>query len=489
MLVERDAAVPRRRRSVALAEGMMMASLNQFAWVSGTETYRFGHASTPTVEITGTPADADLGRWSMLHDGVDHRFYCFKNDGANNRLYQHAFNGTSYAYGHRSIPELVIAGFPGDTDFSGFAMVHDGANYRIYLRPQGGARALYAGVWTGQEYRYAAGSRIPLDRFPDDTDFTRWQMLHDGTALRFYAFKQGSAARFYQGAFNAATGAFEYGHQSIPQLTLEGSPATSDTRHAAMLHDDQMYRLYYQTGASAAAERVIVADTDLFAVDPAGDFIRSHHRADGTFDVDRVKIGNGWQGYRWLSAARGGHVYTVAPDGRLVYYRYDGTGWPYQNHTLGGSEWAQHRWVGVGRFGQIYALRPDNTLTVTVHDADLGNFTTHTLAGTFNSANTYQRIFAGGSNCLYAVDGAGRLLHWRHDDDLAWQHEAVPIGSGWHIFSALASAGDGEIYGIRASDGALVAYRHRDDRVFVNNGVGLPIATGWGGLTLIPAAR
>ena len=50
-------------------------------------------------------------------------------------------------------------------------------------------------------------------------------MLHDGAAYRFYAFKARSNTEFYQGAFNPATRAYEYGFNSIAQLTVTGIAA------------------------------------------------------------------------------------------------------------------------------------------------------------------------------------------------------------------------------------------------------------------------
>ena len=92
-----------------------MPSLNQFAWVNGTSIYRFGHRSIPNISITGAPADANLARWAMLHDGATYRFYCFRGS-SSDTLYQFGYNGTSYAFGHNSIPQLTLVGFPADTE-------------------------------------------------------------------------------------------------------------------------------------------------------------------------------------------------------------------------------------------------------------------------------------------------------------------------------------------------------------------------------------
>jgi hypothetical protein len=227
-----------------------LVSVNQAAWVAGSTTYRFGHHSIPNIPITGAPADVDPARWAMLHDGATYRLYCFKA-GTNNRLYQFGFNGTSYAFGHNSIPELTLVGFPGDADATSFAMLHDGSAYRLYLRKNGDPRTLYQAAWvpgtTTYQYGYNSIPSIPVTGFPADSDFSRWGMLHDNLAYRLYVFQQSSRNRFRQASFNAATGAYEFGHNSIPELTVEGMPATSDVRSFAMLHDNVDYRFYFQT--------------------------------------------------------------------------------------------------------------------------------------------------------------------------------------------------------------------------------------------------
>jgi hypothetical protein len=225
-------------------------SLNQAAWVAGTTTYRFGYHSIPNIPITGEPADADAGRWSMLHVGTDYRLYAFQA-GTTARLYQFAYNGASYAFGFHSIPRLDLVGFPADTDAGSVSMLHDGTDYRLYLRRTGQPQLLYQAAWVpgSTTYRYGFRSlpQIPVTGFPADTDWSRWSMLHDGTDYRFYAMRLGSDTELSQGAFTRAGLAYEFGFRSIPRLTLVGAPASSDPASFAMLHDGADYRFYFQT--------------------------------------------------------------------------------------------------------------------------------------------------------------------------------------------------------------------------------------------------
>lgn len=227
-----------------------MPSLNQFAYVAGTDHYRFGHNSIPNIPITGAPADANLARWSMLHDDAAFRLYCFKGS-SRDAIYQFSFNGASYAFGHNSIPELRLEGFPADVDASSFSMLFDGADYRLYMRRLGHSQTLYQGAWVRgtNVYRFGHNStpQLPVIEFPGDTDWSRWSMLHDGVDYRFYAFKLGSNTQLYQGAFNRANNSYQFGFNSIRELTLVGTPSNSDTDSCAMLHDNTTYRFYFQT--------------------------------------------------------------------------------------------------------------------------------------------------------------------------------------------------------------------------------------------------
>lgn len=236
------------------------ASLNQAAWVSGSNNYQYGHRSIPNIKIRNAPADTDWKRWAMLHDGAAYRLYFFKK-GSKSKIYQFAFNRAKnvYEYGYNSIPVLTLVGAPRDANFRSFAMLHDGKDYRLYLRQKGNPRVLYQFAWVQGTTTYKFGHRsIPkmnITGFPRDTDWRRWQMLHDGSAYRLYFFKKGSNTQFYQGSFKRSTQSYEYGHNSIPVLNLVGMPANSNTRRAAMLHDGTDYRLYFRTKRRSAGNR------------------------------------------------------------------------------------------------------------------------------------------------------------------------------------------------------------------------------------------
>ena len=108
-------------------------SLSQAAYVLVGTTYAFGFNSIENVQIVGAPADTDRTRFAMLNDGNSFRIYFFKV-GSNVTLYQFVFNTASnnYEYGFVS-GDFTITGAPKDTDFSRWAMLHDGEKYRLYF--------------------------------------------------------------------------------------------------------------------------------------------------------------------------------------------------------------------------------------------------------------------------------------------------------------------------------------------------------------------
>lgn len=229
----------------------MSYSVNQGAWRPGTTNYEFGYNSIPTIPITDAPSDTNLRRWAMLHDGSVYRMYFFKGS-TSDTLYQFGWNGSSYQFGHRSIPELTLVNAPDDADPSSLSMLHSGSTYHAYLRRLGDPETLYQFVWQPgtTTYRWNVSPWIPTLRvtgFPADADWSRWQMLHDGVRYRIYTFRYGSNDTLYQGAWNPSANEYQFGFASINVLDLVGFPDNSDVGLAAMLHDGANYRFYFQT--------------------------------------------------------------------------------------------------------------------------------------------------------------------------------------------------------------------------------------------------
>ncbi len=225
--------------------------LNQAAFNSSTVTYQYGFNSMENIKITGSPADADLSRWAMLHDGSAYRLYVFKKN-SGDTLYQYVYNATTnaYEYGLNSFPVLKIANTPSDADTGSVSMLHDGSFYRLYMRSKTSA-AIYQFAFNDATSRYEYGfnsvNKISLTGAPADTDFTRWAMLHDGTYYRFYAFKAGSGTILYQFAFDSVQQEYRYAFQSVTPISLDLVPVNNDASSLSMLHDGSAYRLYTQS--------------------------------------------------------------------------------------------------------------------------------------------------------------------------------------------------------------------------------------------------
>ncbi len=134
------------------------------------DTFQFGFASIPNIKITNAPADTDYNRSAMLHDGTTYRLYFFK-EGSSDTIYQFGFNGSTYQYGHNSIAQLRITGKPVDANPEDFAMLHDGSVYRLYMLSYDQTK-LYQFGWNGSTYQYGHRSipSIPITGAPSDAD-------------------------------------------------------------------------------------------------------------------------------------------------------------------------------------------------------------------------------------------------------------------------------------------------------------------------------
>lgn len=230
---------------------MAAPSLFQGSWIPGTDNYEYGYNSIPDIPITGAPADADFSRFSMLYDGSAYRLYVFRG-GSRDSLYQFSFDGSSYAYGHNSIPLLTLTGAPVDADASSFSMLHEGSHYHAYLRKRGEPTTLYQFIWIPgtSTYQYGAAGYLPslsVTGFPAGLDWSRWTMLYDANTYRIYTFRNNENNLIQQGSWNPSAGAYQYAFDSIPELNLVGFPANSNFKRAAMLYDGGAYRFYFQS--------------------------------------------------------------------------------------------------------------------------------------------------------------------------------------------------------------------------------------------------
>ncbi len=197
-----------------------LVSLEQAAF----DGSRYGYGAlgaTEQITITGAPDDADASRWAMLHDGTTYRLYCMRL-GDDTTLYQFGFNGSSYEYGYSSIPQIDITGTPPGADTSSIAMLHDGTDYRLYMRDR-------------------SIPRIGTTNLPADADLGRWAMLYDGSVYRQYVAQAGSATTLYQFGFDGRS--YEFGYRAIPEIEVVNMPSAGSP--FAMVHSGDLYRFYH----------------------------------------------------------------------------------------------------------------------------------------------------------------------------------------------------------------------------------------------------
>lgn len=93
---------------------------------------------------------------------------------------------------------------------------------------------LYEAIFTGGSYQYT--NQYYITGAPDDTDWYRWGIMHDGADYRLYFMKAGTDGTLYQFAYNPGTADYEFGYNSIPQVTLTNIPADADVSSIAMSH-------------------------------------------------------------------------------------------------------------------------------------------------------------------------------------------------------------------------------------------------------------
>ncbi|MDJ0976355.1 MAG: hypothetical protein QNJ98_17975 [Planctomycetota bacterium] len=226
--------------------GTPEASLNQAAYEAGTTRYVYGRNSIANIRIEGAPVDADFSRWAMLHDGSTYRFYCFQA-GSDSTIYQFGFDGRAYTFGHNSIAQIEITGTPAEANPASFAMLHDGRDYRLYMRGRSNPERIYQFAFnaatSAYEYGYRSIDVIDTTGMPADADYSRWAMLYDGAVYRQYVAKAGTTDEIYQAGFDGRSYAF--GYRSISELSIQGMPANSNVFSFAMLHDGVDYRFYH----------------------------------------------------------------------------------------------------------------------------------------------------------------------------------------------------------------------------------------------------
>lgn len=167
------------------------SEIYQFGFNRQTERYEWGHRSIKVLRLIGAPANASTAQFAMLHDGSVYRLY-LQDEVDPTRLHQFGFDASreSYVYGHMSIKHLRVVGFPPDTDWRRWAMAHDGSEYRIFIGRRGYRHEFYQAAYEADPQSYRFGHRsapkATMRGFLAAADRSSFAMLHDGADFRVY---------------------------------------------------------------------------------------------------------------------------------------------------------------------------------------------------------------------------------------------------------------------------------------------------------------
>ena len=84
-----------------------------------------------------------------------------------------------------------------------------------------------------------------LSEGPEDIDWSRWAVLHDGSEHRLYFLPEGRADEVYQFAYNVNTAQFEYGFKSLESIAIMDTPVAASTNGFGMAYVSGAYHLYF----------------------------------------------------------------------------------------------------------------------------------------------------------------------------------------------------------------------------------------------------
>lgn len=168
----------------------------------------------------------------------------------NGKIYQAGYNGNVYQFGYNSAQTISISGAPEDTDWDRWSILHDGSVYRLYFMAIGKSNVLYQfgyNTFSGDyEYGYESKPIIQITGLPNNTNVTGFSILFDGSYYRLY-FKSSDNFSLYQCAYDFSRQQYRFGYQSIPEINITNAPNDMDMRSWSMLHDGEDYRLYFKS--------------------------------------------------------------------------------------------------------------------------------------------------------------------------------------------------------------------------------------------------
>jgi hypothetical protein len=186
-----------------------------------------------------------------------------------------------------------------------------------------------------------------------------------------------------------------------------------------------------------------------------------------------TKVGNGWQNFKQVFSVSGS-IYGLLPDGRLLWYRHNGTDTCSQDWNPAGGTVVKTIPNVKFIFGMPTEETPGGTIYVVKTDGRLLWFRHNGWAtgakvweGPVQVGYGWQhftKVIPGAEGVIYAVDTDGNLWWYRHlgykTGENTWQGWRNLVGTGWNGFYKLVGGSpDGVIYGVWPS-GEVWWYRH-----------------------------
>lgn len=221
--------------------------LNVFTYK--TEEYKYSFDNQ--ISIKNAPNDADWSRWAMLHDGSHYRLYCFKKD-TNHTLYQFAFDGVNYTFGHESISEITLENVPEHVNTTVFAMLHDGKDYRLYLGDKSNSDILHQFEWNSESYVYKPELTMQIAGLSLDADTDVIAMLHNGEDYIYYALDV-DKDRLHLAVYNSNVHFYE----AINTLPIVNIPQQTNKNSFSMLYSEDGHFLYFLENEHNSFEKLV----------------------------------------------------------------------------------------------------------------------------------------------------------------------------------------------------------------------------------------
>lgn len=239
-------------------------------------------------------------------------------------------------------------------------------------------------------------------------------------------------------------------------------------------------------------------------VPPTGDLLwYKHNEADSGADEwangdTAKKVGIGWQNFKSVFSTSDGVIYGIHPNGDLIWYRHNDwrngmAGWANNSNGIKiGSGWQYFKFVFATNGGVIYAVQSNGDLIWYKHNGWETGAATWANGGSGVKIGSgwqhFTTVFASSNGVIYGIQPGGDLLWYKHrgwqNGSSTWENNGNSrrVGSSWQGFRSVFATNSGIIYGVQ-NNGDLMWYWHNGWETGVgtwsNAGVGIRVGGDW----------